>query len=98
MRSKSRATSRPSSWAVGSSRMMKRVPCSSARAISTIWRCSTLRSRASCVTSISRPHSSSTCRARRRSVAQLIQPPEVGWALRKRFSATVSVGITVERW
>ena len=75
MRSNSRAISRASSWAVGSSRMMKRVPWRSARAISTIWRCSTVRSAASERRRRPRaPHSASTLAPRRRSARQRIQP------------------------
>ena len=42
IRANSRSIAAPSSWAVGSSRMMNRAPNDSARAISTSWRCSTV--------------------------------------------------------
>jgi hypothetical protein len=99
MRSNSRVMAAASSWAVGSSRMMNRAPNDSARAISTNCRSSTPSSRAGSRGSTSTAHSASTAAASRRSRRQLIRP--VGprwWRLRNRFSATVSSGMTVERW
>ena len=75
IRANSRSMAVASSRAVGSSRMMNRVPSDSARAISTSWRCSTLRSPASAAGSTSTPYSSSSSAARRRRPPQRIGPP-----------------------
>ena len=78
MWSKSCLISRDSSRAVGSSRMMKRLPLRSARAISRRWRSPTVSSPATWSTSTSSPQTSSSRRPCRRSSAQLIAPAARG--------------------
>lgn len=98
MRANNRSMAGPSSRAVGSSRMMNLAPNDSARAISTSWRCSTLRSPASACASTSTSYVSSSSRALARSARQAIGPGRSVWRLRKRFSATVSAGMIVDFW
>ena len=94
IRSNSRLIAAPSSWAVGSSRMMKRAPNDSARAISTNCRCSTSRSPARVCGRRRRPTRSRSSprasRAQRPPADQAARPRSC--RLRNRFSATVSVG------
>ena len=76
MRPKSRLISSPSSCAVGSSRMMKRAPYDSARAISTSCRCLDRQIAGARVLVARRSSSrSSSARASRRIVRQSITPP-----------------------
>ncbi len=99
IRSNRRSMAAFSSDAVGSSRIRKRAPTDSARAISTTWRCSTLRSRASRLTSRSKPQSSMTWRARDRMARQSTKLRLAPVArLRKTFSATVRLGTTMDFW
>ena len=64
---------------------MKRVPCSSARAISTIWRCSTLSSaRPRASTSTSRPQSSSSCAPGAAGTASRPGPDRRGWRVEEQ--------------
>ena len=76
---------------------MKRLPWRSARAISTIWRCSTRQ-----VAGVDgrRRRRAPSRRAPRSSLAQLAPADHAerarGWSLRKRFSPTVRSGMIVE--
>ncbi len=78
MRVKRRSISRLSSWAVGSSRTMKRAPKDRARAISTICRSSTLRSAVRASGSTRTSQASSTAAASVRSLRQLMTERRVG--------------------
>jgi hypothetical protein len=99
IRSNSRSIAGPSSCAVGSSRMMNFAPNDRARAISTSWRCSTVRPAASLFGSTSTPYPDSSSPALRRSRDQLITGPSSRFCrLMNRFSATVSVGMMVDFW
>ena len=99
IRLNSRLMPAPSSWAVGSSRMMNRAPKESARAISTNCRCSTVSVEAGWRTSTSTDHSASNCSASRRSLDQRINPAGPrACRLRNRFSATVRVPMMVDFW
>src|SRR4051794_5315424 len=89
---------RASSCAVGSSRMRKRAPNDMARAISTIWRCSTVSVSAGRLASTATSHSSSNCWAAVRTARQLTTGPRPGWRFRKRFSAIDSDGMIVDFW
>jgi hypothetical protein len=97
-RANSRAMAARSRAAVGSSSSRHRVPAASARAISTICRCSTLRFAQGWLTSRRKPQSAMICRACSRIRPQSTRPARPGWWPRKTFSATVSPGTTIECW
>ena len=88
-----------SSAAVGSSSSRQRVPAASARAISTICRCSTVRSAQASLTSIGKsPLGHDVRRPGRASAASPPGRPGCGWRPRNTFSATVRPGTTMECW
>ena len=97
-RANSRSIAPRSSAAVGSSSSRHRVPAASARAISTICRCSTVRSAQGSRTSMAKPHSDMIRAACSRIPRQSTRPARTGWRPRNTFSATVRSGTTIECW